>query len=662
MRLPGELEKEANHGLVVGNAGISADVSAKGNLFQRVIFNPPTFVSGPNSLKDVGRTAFFFGKEEKADAQLDWQVTEHCYPRYRAQTVVPNGVQLSLESFAPVSAVDAEAIFLPAVFVEMDLTNPTDEEVEMPVGFVWQQGKWAFDGEISFDQQENFALCTRGTAFVSAAGDVCCEAEEMDDCLAMRATARIAAHASAHVRFLFGIYEENCRWRTKCQKLALLVGYLHTRAADLAEQVQDFIDKMPNTGDGKLSEYTRWYMQAAVLLTKSTTSGEVITMGYNELNQRDSFWTSFAHLSLWPALERDMIRTSMRWQRLDGKIPTTILPLIEREYDIDINEYFCLRIARYYERHNDLNFLRECFPAYVRSVQYLQQRDTDGDALPEQPADDFWADWKDVRGVIGRKLAPHFCLLWLATLKEGAKLAHVLGEDELAAKWDEWYARADEIINRDFALGGMWDGDHYCEIWYDGRHCEQVLIDQSVGVMYGVIPPERVELVYQALARSECEYGIRETYPYRWDEFEYPKGVYHNGGVWPYLMWMDAIGRYQTGRAADAERLVKKTGYWDLEATDHWAPNEYLHGDTGANMGFEVQGWSAALYGVITCGAFAIRHIDEHTLHIGVRVPQRDFDTLLVLPEAYGTVRVARKDGVLSVSQPAAPSLHIVCE
>lgn len=659
MRTPGEMQKEPNHGLVVGNAGISADVSAKGNLFQRVIFNPPTFEPGPNALKDAGRTAFFFGAEQKADSECVWQVIEHTYPRYQAKTNV-DGMQIELCSFAPVSAQDPEIIFLPAVFVEMELKNDKEQEVRLPLRFVWQQGEIPF-AEESVSLQEGFSGLRRGTAFVSAAGDWQAKEEgQMPGTIALGGEICVPANGRAHVRFVFGIYEKNCRWRTKIIKIDRFIRYLHESADALAAQTRDFIEKAPRTGDAKIDEYTRWYMQAAVLLTKSTVSGEVITMGYCELNQRDSFWTSFVHLTLWPSLERDMLRTSMRWQRLDGKIPTTILPLIEREYDIDINEYFCLRVSRYFRRHNDLAFLRECFPAYEQSVRYLQGRDTDGDALPEQPADDFWADWKDVKGVIGRKLAPHFCLLWLATLKEGAYLARILGKDALAAEWDEWYARAAAKINADFAVGGMWDGDHYAEVWYDGRHCEQVLIDQTVGMLYDVVPQERMQKIYQALQRSECEYGIRETYPYRWPEFEYPQGVYHNGGVWPYLMFMDAMGRCKNGQAAEAERLVKKTGYWDLEATGHWAPNEYLHGDTGANMGFEVQGWSAALYGVVYGGLFDIGNIDEKTLRVTVRVPQRDFDTLLVLPGEFGTLRLTRKDGRMQMEQPADKTLRVV--
>ena len=158
---------------------------------------------------------------------------------------------------------------------------------------------------------------------------------------------------------------------------------------------------LPQVGDEQILRYTRWYSQAAVMLTKSDVTGRVITMGYHELNQRDSFCTSFVHLSFWPKLEQAMLRESCLWQREDGKLPTTILPKYERETDVDINEYFCLRIARYFHWHRDLPFLRECWPHFCRSVEFLLTLDRDGDGLPEQAPPEnplcFWADWKDVK-------------------------------------------------------------------------------------------------------------------------------------------------------------------------------------------------------------------------------------------------------------------------
>ena len=226
-------------------------------------------------------------------------------------------------------------------------------------------------------------------------------------------------------------------------------------------------------GDEQILRYTRWYSQAAVMLTKSDVTGRVITMGYHELNQRDSFWTSFVHLSFWPKLEQAMLRESCLWQKGGRKLPTTILPKYERETDVDINEYFCLRIARYFHWHRDLPFLRECWPHFCRSVEFLLTLDRDGDGLPEQAPPEnplcFWADWKDVKGIVGRKLAPHFVLLWLAVLQEGILLSQALESEKSEAWFRELFQRAKAQTELPVQEGGLWQGDHYTELWYDGR-------------------------------------------------------------------------------------------------------------------------------------------------------------------------------------------------
>jgi len=60
-----------------------------------------------------------------------------------------------------------------------------------------------------------------------------------------------------------------------------------------------------------------------------------------------------------------------------------------------------------------------------------------------------------------------------------------------------------------------------------------------------VIPPERFASVRIALNEmSEQPWGVRETFPYYpAEEFGYEGGDYHNGAVWPWLNFADAIAR-----------------------------------------------------------------------------------------------------------------------
>ncbi len=654
-------ENEAKSGLVIGNSTISASVTPMGRLYGRILYNPPSFECENNSLREAGESGFVFELDGKCacDSELNWNVNENAYPKYMADSSLSFDIDLSVCAFSPLSSNDEDLIFTPCTVTEYTFTNNSDTSKSVKVTCEWHPtadalrysfGKFTEVKSIS----DGHYITEQGDAFISAFGCSSAEGAYSEDNgeFYLAVNVYVPAKSSITSVFLLGIFHRDHRFRMRFDTSSDVCKYVRNSYSFIRREIDDFISIIPNVGDEKIYLYTRWYMQAAVLLTKSTRTGEVMTMGYTELNQRDSFWTSFLHVSLWSGLEREIIRLSARWMRPDGKIPTTILPRIERDFDIDINEYFCLRIARYYRYHKDMSFLEETYDAYRRSVDFLITFDRDGDGIPEQDTPDndmaFWGDWKDVLGVTGRKLAPHFALLWLAVLKEGAYLAGEMEDPSTKAKYDAIYAKAYEKINLDVKDGGLWLGDHYAEVWYDGREMTEVLEDQAVGMIWGVVPEERIPLIYKALSRSENEFGIRETFPYRPDSFGYFGGDYHNGGIWPYLMFCDIMGRYLTGNAGDAERLIGKVGHYDLEVPGDFAPNEYMNGDTGENCGKEIQGWSSALYGALTHGAFKISHTGEREITVKVNFKGRDFETLLVLPKRFGRVRVARKNGVLS--------------
>lgn len=667
-------ETEAKTGLVIGNSTMSAAVTGRGRLYGRIQYNPPHFDYGRNALRDAGSCGFEFKTDGKGlrDCDLLWQVSDNTYPRYMADSTLPDGTAISVLSFAPLSARDEETLFAPCLVTEFTFANPTGQDKQQKVTLEWHPTRDALRD--SFGKQgeateigTNQFLIEEGEAFLSSFGSEQCEgAVSADGCIRLTADLTIPAGGERKCVFLLGIFEPEHRFRTKFETAGELCRHIAAEYLRLRQAISDFVSVIPNVGDDRILRYTRWYMQAAILLTKSAKTGEVMTMGYTELNQRDSFWTSFVHLSLWPGLEKEILRLSARWMRPDGKVPTTILPKIERHFDIDINEYFCLRIARYHRYHRDMGFLEEMYDFYRRSVAFLLTFDRDGDGIPEQDTPDnplsFWGDWKDVPGITGRKLAPHFCLLWLAVLKEGAWLAGEMEDPETAAQYAALYDRAFEVMNRPVSQGGLWLDDHYAEVWYDGRPMSEVLQDQAVGMIWGVVPPERIGMIYDALNRGENAFGIPETWPYRPDSFGYQGGEYHNGGVWPYLMFCDIMSRYRTGYAGDAERLIRKVGYHDLEAPGDFAPNEYLNGSTGQNRGMEIQGWSAALYGAITHGAFALEHTGSREITVRVNFPERDFETILLLPKRFGRVRLTRKNGMLAVSGVRDGYTVRVCE
>ena len=655
-----EWNRTLTSGLVVGNASISASVSAEGNLFSQIIWNPPFFTEGENGLQNAGSARFVFTLDGKsyADTALAWTVTACDYPMYRAEAVFPNGVRLGVLAFAPLAAGDTEPMFMPAVLTEFQLTG-SNSACAVQIAFEWDT---ALPAELppKLHEEDRFGWAEWGTLFSGFSGKDICTGQAP---VSLSAVLALPPERTCTLQHWFGCYPAEHRWRIHAETTAALNKKIFRSFSELKKHTELWTAALPRVGDPQIDRYTRWYTQAAVLLTKSDYTGRVITMGYKELNQRDSFWTSYLHLVFWPELEQAMLRESCFWQREDGKIPTTILPRYERERDIDINEYFCLRIARYFHYHRDWCFLRECWPHFTRAVEFLLSMDRDGDGLPEQaPPEDplcFWADWKDVKGITGRKLAPHFSLLWLAVLHEGIRLADALQDRETAALYGALYEKAAASINRPAEDGGLWKEDHYTEQWYDGRSIPCVLLDQTVGMAFRQVSPEKADAIWSRLSRGETPAGIPETYPFR-TEMEYAPGNYHNGGIWPFLTFCDCLGRYRYGNWRDAERLIRSIGYYDLELPGNWGPNEYLNGVTLENSGYHIQGWSAALFGTITHGAYQFEWHSDTTAEITVRFADRDFSTQLVLPQPIGTITLERRDHTLYADLPENCPVHLI--
>lgn len=609
--------RTAHRGLVVGNAVISSAISERLR-FYGIQFNPSSFLAEENELKAAGDINFSFVIDDMRFNE-GWDIQSNTYPKFEACAEFGAGLRARVRAFAPVTPFDSHELFLPAVIVRFVFRNCSNRNVDFSVAMHWTGAESCLE-RFFFSSD---GRCVKGDSF----------SEHI----------RLDAGEKRPVDFGFGIYDFNNEWRNTFPDCDSLCLYLSENAAELERGTDEYVSLIPDLGDETLRDYTAWYSQPAVLLTKSAKDGNVITMGYHELNTRDSFWTTFLHLLIFPELERRMIEITAAHQRTDGKIPTTLLPLIEREYDLDINEYFCLRIARYYRYHRDTEFLRSYFAQYVKSVEFLLSRDYDGDGLPEQEpptnSECYWGDWKDVPYIGGRKLSPHVCLLWLAVLKDGAFLAQEIGEGDTAEHFTKLYEKAYAKVNADFtggSDGGLWCKDHYNEVWYDGVKRIHILEDMCVGIFFDVVPEERAELMYQALKKNECKFGVREIYPYRTEEEAGERvdaaGTYHNGGVWPWLNFMDIAGRYRYGRADECEKIFHALGYHDLTVSDDYRPNEYLNGQTGENMGFEIQGWSAAVIAAVYFGAFDIVWKDGSPI-VKCNLPKdKVFSTKLVLP------------------------------
>lgn len=544
-------------GLRIGNFALCAN------------FPPRTVLKNPGRLGKwlaslcQGAWRLHTGNTDHDWESLDLLEAPGFWPLPRMKVRVPGTADAAVElsAFAPVGAHDADTSSLPVICLEFRLSGSAEVNIHYDLSVVG-----GFPVEV---RTEDGAHASVSLSVDSPSSRMVLISLEPDD-----AAARLFSDAELLARRVFHDWV-----------------FLRESTAALSA-------RLPDTHG--LGDILRVYMGAAVYLTRVTRRGEVLTMGYTDLNQRDSYWTTWVHLQLWPELELRMIEASASAMKTDGKIPTCILSQqYEREDDLDINAYFVMRVLRYANALEDRAFMYRLWPHVVLALRWLMRRCEDG--LPVQGS--FWGDWKDVRGVEGRKFSPHASLLYLAALTRalvwGRKL-QMPEVDELEAA----RAAAEAHINRPVAEGGLWNGRCYVQVWHDGREDHHVLQDQCVGLLFDVVSPERCASILRALADNRTPHGVRETWPYFPPEFGYEPGCYHNGGIWPWLSFVDAWSRARTGHIEEAVAIVRDVARADLLDGGDGVPHEYLHADTGENRGFPLQGWNASLFGFLT-------HLDQ---------------------------------------------------
>lgn len=645
----GEEREDPCTGYPVGNFGIAGEVTPGGRGFSRVLYNPPVLGAWLEQL-GRGRFAFTINGVTLADDEFAFAQVERLFPEARAVYEDPRlpGLRIVSRFIAPVRAGDAFACSVPALCAEIEIANTSDAPVEAQVAFEFLCERHS--DVVSLANAGEFWLL--GSDRMSIGFDGSVRWREVRGGMSVSAARAVPGGGSAKVRFALLYHHPDGLYTEKCADVQSLACWVSDNWDRLDDWRQELIEMLPRTHDDRVNRYLRWYLQAAVLLTRVTRE-HVLTMGYCELNQRDSYWTSWPHLVLWPDLERRMIRESAFFQSESGKIPSTVLPVIERGDDIDINEYFNLRIARYYEWTHDIEFVRELWPAFTRSIRYLESTDRDGDGLLDQGS--FWADWKDVKGVEGRKAAPHFEFLWLAVLKHAQLLAENLNDIRAVQNYAALYERAARAVHADIDHGGLWNGRFYATLWNDGRRDDHVQEDQCVGPLFGVVPADRVESIYRAPEASMTEWGGRDTWPYR-ENFSNVGGDYHNGGVWVFLNFADAMSRFICGYPDTAWQILRRVGHWDLEKWGDYMPAEYLDGNTGANAGKPIQGWDSCFFAAVLFGALGVRMAAADTLEIMPRIESSQcFDT--PIPTPYGILRVTQSAGPEGTRVELASSL-----
>lgn len=432
-------------------------------------------------------------------------------------------------------------------------------------------------------------------------------------CASASLTATPGAPAAAVASLVWGTYDPAGKYAATFPNARSLFDATVRSVDALAAAHAAFVDALPRSGNASTDESVRWLLAPPVLLTKGV-GALTSTMGYVEMCARDSFWTTWLHAYLWPTLEKDMILELTAAQcnvtipacggaENDGKIPTTILPFIYRDDNIDITAYYVLRVGRYYEATSDKGLLATVYPSVARALRYLLRRDV-GDGVPAANRTSQWSDWLDTSYMVGRKYAPHFCFTFLAALRVGSQAAALLGATGDAAAFKAAYDKGFAFMHAPLVhnavtkvwSGGMWNVSQRFvqDVWWDGRLTNYTLLDQTVGVFFNVLAPERISGVFAWLSGAsgvEGPFGERNLHPYLPHASD-PPAVYGNGGAYPWLNFIDATARLTHGAIADGQRIWDKITstmlYRPASSSPGYVPHmayEYVHGETGDAMG-----------------------------------------------------------------------------
>lgn len=659
--------------LVTTALGVSGEGPATGNFgistsscwLENVLYNPPAFST---YLAEAGRGATLElsidGARPQPLSSFFAASPPPVFPECAFAVELSPGVSLRWRAFAPLSPEEPEVGFLPLLIgsLALDVASPaafsrnatliyrffcgSDDGARAACstaggggGYVWLPPP--LSGAANFSAGPLFVGASGG----AAAGAHCGTAEPggppaaaLCARLALVSEPGSSAGANTGVIFVGHHVPEGHYARTLPTPLDLAVhGASH--AALLAAHHAALLACIPSTGWPDVDAGMRAWLQAPVLLTKGV-GARVLTMGYVELNARDSFWTTAGlHAVLWPSLEAIMLRESCEFAcspgggppsycrgEDHGKIPTCVLPTIVRDDNVDITAFWALRLGRYVAATGDAALLEELYPCLRAALLYLQRRAAPGEALPAARADSYWGSWLDVPFLKGRKLTPDNSAVYLAAQRVGADAAalllaattqgrgagvggrpggHTLDAASLVAdrrNFSAAYAAGWRQLTSAVSEGGQWDSEKgaLVDSWWDGRPANYSLGDSFMAIHFSVLggahAQSLVEWITGAASGLEGPYGIRALFPYvahaadPWGG-EYPPGVYANGGTYAWLTCGTVLSLAAAGDTAGAWRVWLKLTSRMFQPGAGGLAYEYLHSDLGDRAGHAPQGW-----------------------------------------------------------------------
>lgn len=370
-----------------------------------------------------------------------------------------------------------------------------------------------------------------------------------------------------------------------------------------------------------------------------------------------SHYASHIMALLFPDLDASQQRLAAANCNSKGKIPHTMHGVFadgEKNCDkrIDLCCQFALAVWRYILMTGDLQLARDCWPVVVRNLKILDEKDLNGDGLPDAIGRDQTYDKFDVKGS-----SALINFGYLAALYAAAETAALLGKKSAA---DNYKKRAEEVFIA--ADQQLWNGEYY-DLAFDsagsGRN-RGCLTDQLNGDWFyqqtcgkNTVPRERIDSILNAILKNNaCSSGLE-----RWLlNCSWPAGdvipFERNGSdqvnsPWSGVEYAFAAYLMLNGRRDEGLRTARNV--WERYERagmrfDHYECGEFYH---RAMSAFAVY---LTYYGIVYDGI-------SRTLTINPQSEESRF--LLMLPEGWAVAELDKNKGCLTLSNlhgKAAPS------
>lgn len=265
--------------------------------------------------------------------------------------------------------------------------------------------------------------------------------------------------------------------------------------------------------------------------------------GYAWYFGRDAQWSAMAidgygdHRQV-----KEVLRTFVRFQDLDGKIYHELTSSGVAHYDASDATPLFIILATHYLRHSgDTGFIREIWPALQKALQFCYSTDTDGDGLIENT--NVGHGWIEGGPLFGTHTEFYLAGCWAAALEGMAYMTEATGRP--AADLHRQAKQVKQLIDRDF-----WDKDR--QYFYNGKYADGTYMQQSTGFatvpiyLGAVTDPQKAFAVTRRItgSRFSTDWGIRMLEE---DNPLYHPGSYHAGMVWPLYSGWGALSAFPNG-------------------------------------------------------------------------------------------------------------------